>query len=191
MMVSRRQGRRSAGEPEALAGGAVDHHVEDPALPGWPEPLPSALLRMQDRVERMPFTRAEVLALWSKAVRRFHDAGLNGLSADAALESAYAAGRLGALSLLASRHIRIRSSQGHHEMTFAAVAALGLPGLEELQVTSAEVRADRRDADYAPEPATAVQVAHALAWARATLPALHAALAQGDPVLRDRLDRLS
>jgi hypothetical protein len=47
MMVSRRQGRRSAGEPEALAGGAVDHHVEDPALPGWPEPLPSALLRMQ------------------------------------------------------------------------------------------------------------------------------------------------
>ena len=143
---------------------------------------------MHDKVEQVAFSRAEVLALWSKAVRKLRDAGIVGISADTALETAYAAGRIGALALLGSRHLRVRAKQGHHELTFAAVAALGLPGLGDLQMTSAEVRADRRDADYAPEEATGAQVAHAAAWAKATLPPMRAALAAGDAVLAARLD---
>lgn len=187
-MVSRREGRKRAGRGDSAPLPATrDTQLAEPVLPGWPERFPERLDWMRDSLERVAFTRAEVVGLWSKALRKLQDAMIDGVSTDTALETAYAAGRIGAVAVLASRHIRITARTGHHEKTFAAAQHLGIPGLEELQFTSSEVRSDRRDADYAPEEATAEQVAHAIKWARQILPAMRTALTADDPVLAEYL----
>jgi hypothetical protein len=77
------------------------------------------------RLREQPSTREQVAALWQKAVQSARDAELDGLSVDGALRSAYDAGHLAALALLAAQGLRPGSGQGHHEMAFAGAAARG------------------------------------------------------------------
>lgn len=150
--------------------------------------MPPRLAMMAERwVEQKAFTRREVANLWRKAVIKAKDAALVGLSADSALDQAYGAGRLAAMAVLVSRHIRIRGMQGHHAMTFAALAALELPGCDDISVDSEEVRRMRHDSDYTAEFADASDVEHALAWVRRTLPTLRAILIAGDRDLASHL----
>ena len=170
-----------------MSGGAHPNLNKQPALPGWPSPLPVKLKWLEPRIEQVVFTRAEVVVYWGKALAKAKDAAIKGLSTDTALESAYSAGRLAALAVLASRHIRITAKSGHHELTFSAVAALGLKGCDDLVAESEEVRLARHNADYLAETASPEEVQHALAWMRRTMPLLRAALIQGDPELASEL----
>ena len=183
-MVSRREGHRkatSAPGPTASASGAVPN--DEPAVPGWPDPLPDRLRWLEKRIERTRFSRAEVVRYWQKAVAKARDTQLAGISTDTALEAAYDAGRLASTAVLATRHIRVRGSRGHHEAVFGAVAALDLPGCDDILADSEEVRAARHDSDYAPDFASPADLKIAVEWIRRTLPALRAALVAADPDL--------
>jgi hypothetical protein len=105
------------------------------------------------------------------------------MSIDGALRCAYDAGHMAALALLAAHGLRPAGGHGHHEVAFAAAAALGYEGLSELVPDSMEVRGLRRGSMYDPIIAGPEELAHALAWMRRTLPAIHRALQQVDPAL--------
>jgi hypothetical protein len=138
---------------------------------------------LEKRIEQTRFSRAEVVRYWQKAVAKAGDAQLAGVSADTALEAAYGAGRLASTAVLATRHIRARGGQGHHEAVFGAVAALDLPGCDDILADSEEVRVARHESDYAPDFASPADLKNAVEWVRRTLPALHAALVASDPDL--------
>ena len=189
-MVSRKDGRRQKAaansEPSGGLGAPLPDQFPSPherVRPGWPSPMPDRLQWMLPHLEQKAFNRAEVYSFWQKALAKANDATLPGLSVDSALEAAYSAGRLGCVAVLAGRHIRVRARTGHHEMTFAAVAALELPGCSDLSADSEEVRGMRIAADYHSTPATLEEREHAIAWMQRTLPVLRAALVAGDPAL--------
>jgi hypothetical protein len=135
---------------------------------------------LEKRIEQTRFSRAEVVLYWQKAVVKARDAQLAGVSADTALGAAYDAGRLACTAVLATRHVRVRGGQGHHEAVFGAVAALDLPGGEDILAESEEVRVARHESDYAPEFASPADLKNAVEWLRRTLPALRAALVASD-----------
>lgn len=208
-MVSRKKGRRPASgaandsdrdAPErsgiapghaATASTGDRHWGAESARPGWPDAVPQKIAWMDRQIERQQFSRAEVVALWHKAIGKSTDAAVHGLTADTVLELAYTAGRLACSAVLAAHHIRIKSTQGHYEMTFQAVAALDLPGCEDIAVDSEEVRGFRHNADYTATLAAPEDVQHALAWMRSTVPVLRAALVAGDPELEPFLAALA
>lgn len=188
-MVPRKPGRqRAGGVPPGNVAGRRAVPGDEPARPGWPDPTPERLSLLSNRVERTSFSRAEVIRYWQKAAAKARDAQISGLSADTALEAAYDAGRLASTAVLASRHIRARGGQGHHEVVFAAVAALGLPGCDDILADSEEVRVARHTADYHADFASADDLKIAVEWAGKTLPVLRAALVTGDPDLGVHLD---
>jgi hypothetical protein len=71
------------------------------------------------RLREQTSTPEQVAAMWRKAVDSAHDAGLEGMSVDGALRSAYDASHLAALALLAANGLRPGGGQGHHEVAFA------------------------------------------------------------------------
>lgn len=135
------------------------------------------------RLREQPAQREQVAAVWRKAVESAGDAALPGMSIDGALRSAYDAGHLAALALLAAHGLRPGGGQGHHEAAFAGAAALGYEGLEELVPDSMEVRALRKGSMYDPVLAGSDELRTALDWIRRTLPAIHLALQKADPAL--------
>lgn len=147
-----------------------------------PGDYPPAVRRLLEagRLRAQPMQREHVAALWRKAVNSGRDAALPGMSVDGALRSAYEAGHLAALSLLAAHGLRTGSGQGHHEVAFAAAAALGHAGLDELVADSMEVRSLRKGAMYDPVLAGPDDRDRALAWMRRALPAVRAALSAVD-----------
>lgn len=154
------------------------------AAGGQPErPYRIQLLLDSDRLREHAFDRSAVITLWQKAVASASDAVLPGLSLDGALRAAYDAALLAAHAILASRHLRVSSSQGHHEVTFAAVAAYDIPELENLVPDSERVRALRRGSLYDPVLATEGDRERAIAWMRAVLPRMRAALVAWDATL--------
>jgi hypothetical protein len=174
-VVSRKKGRRQAtpaSGPTPSAGRVVPN--DEPAIPGWPDPLPDRLRWLENRIAQTRFSRVEVVRYWQKAVAKAGDAQLEGISVDTALEAAYDAGRLASTAVLATRHIRARGGQGHHEAVFGAVAALDLPGCDDILADSEGVRAARHESDYAPDFASPDDLKNAIKWARRTLPALRA-----------------
>jgi hypothetical protein len=130
---------------------------------------------------------AAVIGVWQKAVESAHDAVLPGMSIDGSLRSAYDAGFLAALALLAAHGLRPGSGPGHHEMAFYGAAALGYPGLEDLVPDSEEIRTLRRGSMYDPVIAGSGEQRKALQWMQRTLPAIRAALVTKDPSLNSRL----
>ena len=150
--------------------------------------MPERMRWLENRIERVRFSRAEVVRYWQKAVAKARDARIAGLSVDTALEAAYSAGRQAAAAVLASRHIRSRGALGHHEATFAAVAALELPGCDDLLADSEGVRMARHEADYHAASASSGDLKSAVDWVNRTLPLLRAALVAGDPGLDAHLD---
>ena len=83
--------------------------------------------------------------------------------------------------------MRLRSKNSHHEYTFATVAQLGLPGLDNISVDASEVRLARNDSEYGAEETTSEASDRALAWMRQTLPLVRAALVAADTTLASRL----
>lgn len=148
-------------------------------------PHPDRIQRLIDlgRLREQPAERAQVAAVWQKAVESAGDAALEGLSVDGALRAAYDAGHLAALALLAAHGLRPGGGQGHHEAAFAGAAALGYDGLDDLVPDSMEVRGLRKGSMYDPVIAGPEERDLALAWMRRTLPAIHRALLQADPQL--------
>ena len=92
-----------------------------------PPPLPPRVetLLAAKRLQQQSFAALHIAVLWEKAVDAAHDANVVGLSRDTSLQTAYAAGHLAALALLAAYGLQPTSAQGHHEVTFAAAAELG------------------------------------------------------------------
>ena len=141
------------------------------------------------RLREQPSTREQVAAVWRKAVESAGDAELEGLSVDGALRSAYDAGHLAALALLAANGLRPGGGQGHHEMAFAGAAALGRARLADLVPDSMEVRSLRKGSLYDPVIAGPEERDRALRWTRRTLPVIREALIAADPELEPLLAR--
>ena len=185
-MVSRKQGNAAAAQSSAtLSQGApvTAASWNVPAQPGWPNPVPTQLAYLVGRVVQQSQHKSEVVAYWNKAVAKASDAKVAGLSTDTQLEAAYSAVRLAAMAILASYHIRVKSGGGHHELYFAAVAALGLPGCADLVPDSEEVRGMRHAAEYHAVSPPQADADHATAWVARTLPLLRTALINADTTL--------
>ncbi|MGK7312313.1 MAG: hypothetical protein ACN0LA_08725 [Candidatus Longimicrobiales bacterium M2_2A_002] len=140
------------------------------------------------RLREQPANPDQVAAIWKEAVESARDAEIEELSIDGALRSAYDAGHLAALAVLAAHGLRPGSGQGHHEMAFAGAAAFGYEGLEDLVADSMEVRALRKGSMYDPVIAGPEDRDLALEWVRRALPAIRDALAAADPDLRPVLE---
>ncbi len=139
------------------------------------------------RLREQVATPEQVAAMWQKAVERARDTQLDGLSIDGALRSAYDAGHLAALALLATHGLRPGGGQGHHEMAFSGAAALGGEALSDLVPDSMEIRGLRKGSMYDPVIAGPEERAYALEWMRRTLPAVREALLLADPGLASLL----
>lgn len=158
--------------------------------PGSQPDYPPALSRLieSNRLRRQAFSRSDVVNLWRKAIESGRDAQLPRISLDGALRSSYDAALNGCHALLATRNLRTAGGQGHHEVTFAAVEALGVDGLADLVPDSEEIRSLRKGSVYDPVLATEADREKAVAWMRSILPAMRSALVEWDYTLdRDLL----
>ncbi|MFO0095686.1 MAG: hypothetical protein ACK54K_15430 [Gemmatimonadaceae bacterium] len=66
--------------------------------------MPARVEWIRDRLERVTFSRVEVLNKWRKAKAKADDAAQN-VSADTALGAAYDAGRIACEAVLACHHV--------------------------------------------------------------------------------------
>jgi len=135
------------------------------------------------RLREQRTSRANIAAVWQKAVESARDAELAGMSIDGSLRAAYDAGHMAALALLALHGLRPATGQGHHEMAFAGAAALGGAALADLIPDSEEVRQLRKGSMYDPAIAGPDERRLALEWTRRTLPAIRATLLAADAQL--------
>jgi hypothetical protein len=140
------------------------------------------------RLREQEFDARSVEALWKKAVQSAEDAELPGISLDGGLRSAYDAGYLACLALLASHGLRTASGPGHHEMAFAAAAAFGRDVLPDLLPDSEEIRLLRTGSMYDPELADALDLDRALEWVRGTLPLIRRVLLDVFPAIDGTLE---
>jgi hypothetical protein len=101
--------------------------MSTPAEGSRADAFPPGVQRLVEtgRLRVQPVHREQVAAVWRKAVESAGDAELPGMSVDGSLRSAYDAGHIAALALLAAHGLRTGSGQGHHEVAFAAAAAFG------------------------------------------------------------------
>lgn len=145
----------------------------------WPTKI--QLLLNNNRLREQRFSKAEVAALWQKAITTARDASLPKLSIESAIRLGYDAGHAAALAFLAARGLRTGGGHGHHEMAFYGAAAFGDPGLSDLVADSEEIRGLRHGSMYDPTIAKAKDRKDAIAWMKNAIPALHAALVAFDP----------
>jgi hypothetical protein len=152
--------------------------------------LPARVQRMLDRehLREQEFTTEQVGQLWAKAVTSARDAELPDLSVEGALRAAYEAGHTAVLALLSAHGLKTASGRGHHEAAFAAAAALGYEGLEDLVVDSSEIRGLRQSSLYDPAFTDEAGRNDAIAWVRRTLPAIRQALVSVDATLASRME---
>ncbi len=152
----------------------------------WPPQIQGMIANHRRREQ--PADSAQVAALWKKAVLSARDAILAGMSIDGALRSAYDAGHMACLALLAANGLRPGGGQGHHEMAFAGATALGDPALADLVPDSELVRGLRRASMYDPTIADASDLQHVLDWMRRTIPAVRTALVRAEPPPAESLE---
>jgi len=143
---------------------------------------PAGIRKMLEmgRLREQSSTRAQVAAVWRKAVESARDAELQGMSIDGALRAAYDAGHLATLALLGAHGLRPGGGSGHHEMAFAGAAGLGHGTLSDLVPDSMEVRGLRKGSMYDPAIAGPEERDLALEWMRRTLPAIRDAPVSAD-----------
>ena len=124
---------------------------------------------------------------WAKAVRSLQYAALEVLIADNAFQLGYQALLQAATAVLDAAGYRTRGQGGgHHRNAFYAVAALGIPGLEDVDARTERVRKRRAMSVYDPaDEATARDVADLLALADRVLPAAHHWIVETRPSLRE------
>lgn len=153
---------------------------------------PSRILRLMEakRIRAQHAERSEILVLWEKAMTSSRDARLPGISLDGALRACYDAVLTAAHAILAMHQLRTTSGPGHHEVTFAAVEALGMPGLTDLVPDSEEIRSLRRGSVYDAILATEADRAKAIGWMHDVLPRFRAALVVRDSSLDGDLEHV-
>jgi hypothetical protein len=109
-------------------------------------------------LEELSTPDAHVAALWQKALASARDAR----HATTSLDNQYVLGYQALLQMgtavLACAGYRTRGAQGHHATTFFAVAALGIDGLEEIDISTDRIRKLRKVSAYEPGSPTAEQI---------------------------------
>ena len=125
---------------------------------------------------------ANIAALWQKALASARDAR----HATTSLDNQYVLGYQALLQMgtavLACAGYRTRGAQGHHATTFFAVAALGIDGLEKIDIRTDRIRKLRKVSAYEAGSPTAEQISglkalldemmpHAQRWLTAQRPA--------------------
>jgi hypothetical protein len=175
--------------PAACLPPRASHSVAGDRVSTQPSERPPQLaaLLAEGRLREQPFTSQAVAVFWTKAVEGARDAMLEGMSVDGALRSAYDAGHLAALALLAAHGFGVGDDQGQQEAAFAGAAALGHPGLYDLVPRAEEIRNLREGSIYDPVIASEAERERAVEWVRAVLSAVRAALVARDPALRPLL----
>ena len=134
--------------------------------------VPLKIQRLLDggQLEVLPRTDAEVVALWEKALRSSRDAGNSANSSDNQYVLGYQALLQMGTAILAAAGYRTRGAQGHHANTFYAVAGLGIPGLEEIDVRVEGIRRMRKLSAYEPGSPSAEQLQRLYELVAAALP---------------------
>jgi hypothetical protein len=125
---------------------------------------------------------ADVAALWQKALASARDARNSTTSLDNQYVLGYQALLQMSTAVLACAGYRTRGAQGHHANTFYAVAALGITGLERINISTERIRKMRKVSAYeagspSPEQINALfglideVMPHAQRWLAAQRPA--------------------
>ncbi len=114
--------------------------------------VPVHIQRMVDTglLQELEAPDADVAALWQKATSSARDSGNPANSADNRYVLGYQALLQMGTAILACAGYRTRGAQGHHANTFYAVAALGITGLEEIDIRTERVRKMRKLSAYEP-----------------------------------------
>jgi hypothetical protein len=122
--------------------------------------VPTKIQRLLDsrQLEMIEVPDADIVALWQKAVASARDAQREGLSPDNQYVLGYQALLQMATAILAAAGYRTRGAQGHHANTFYAVAALGIEGVEEIDVRTERIRQMRKLSAYEPGSPTFEQI---------------------------------
>ena len=135
--------------------------------------IPAKIQRLLDsrQLEAIEVADADVAALWRKALASARDARREGLSPDNQYVLGYQALLQMATAILAAAGYRTRGAQGHHANTFYAVAALGIEGLEEIDVRTEAIRRMRKVSAYEPLSPSSEQIQRLSELLAAALPA--------------------
>jgi hypothetical protein len=124
---------------------------------------PYRIERMLERglLEQVAATDPEVSALWRKALASARDSRNEANAPDNRYVLGYQALLQAATAVLSCAGYRTRGAQGHHANTFHALAGLGIPGLEDVDIRSERIRKMRKLSAYEPESPAPEQI-HAL-----------------------------
>ncbi|HYR06974.1 MAG TPA: hypothetical protein VEQ60_04385 [Longimicrobium sp.] len=134
-------------------------------------------------LEEFPAPDPDVVGLWQKAVTSARDARNSTNSLDNQYVLGYQALLQMGTAVLACAGYRTRGAQGHHATTFYAVAALGIDGLEDIDIRTNQIRKMRKVSAYEPGSPTPGQInalfelldavmPHAQRWLAAQRPAV-------------------
>jgi hypothetical protein len=140
--------------------------------------------RQMEAVEPDP---GRIVGLWVKALASSADSR-KGLHPDNAVSLGYQAAFQAASAVLECAGYRTKGqSHAHHHNTFYALAGLGRPGLESVDIDSERIRKMRTDAFYGAAISTAVQVEAVHRWLATLLPAARRAIITLRPDLSARI----
>jgi hypothetical protein len=114
--------------------------------------IPPKIQRLLDggMLQQVDVPDADVAALWRKAVTSADDARNAGNSPDNQYVLGYQALLQMGTAVLAAAGYRTRGAQGHHANTFYAISALGITGLEDIDVRTDRIRRMRKLSAYEP-----------------------------------------
>ena len=132
-------------------------------------------------LEELATPDANVVALWQKALASARDARHSTTSVDNQYVLGYQALLQMGTAVLACAGYRTRGAQGHHATTFFAVAALGIDGLEKIDILTDRIRKLRKVSAYEAGSPTAEQISGLNALLDEMMPAAHRWLAAQRP----------
>lgn len=138
------------------------------------------------QIEPLAADDQEVVGMWSKAARTLRSSAVDGLDPDARFTLAYQAALQAATAIVRAAGYRVRGD-GHHQHTFAAVAAFGLGELSEAARDLNVIRQRRHRAVYDWEATSADDLDAVRAAANRLFAAGQAWLAVVRPHLADAL----
>lgn len=140
-------------------------------------------------LEEVAAEDAEVLAIWTAALREWSDASVPGLSVAGAFTHVYQASFRAATAMVRAAGYRTRGAVGsHHHATFYAVAALGDDAIEQVADAMQGIRGGRHTALYGAEEELEVEdLESARGHVARLLLEIHRWITAARPTLRKRL----
>lgn len=127
-------------------------------------------LRDSRHLDELISPDADVASLWQKAVASARDARHGTTSPDNQYVLGYQALLQMGTAVLACAGYRTRGTQGHHATTFHAVAALGIEGLDEIDIRTDVIRQMRKVSAYEPGSPSPQQLARLFELTDAVMP---------------------